>query len=283
MCTTEVIDRAYQIHASCHGCLTPSAAPCTPTQDRQAAAERAIQPLDIGSVEHLTARRAPQQRQKYLNASLHQSMQRARHRPPRILFDHLCARQVGPPNQPRTSTRTHLARSKGFAHRIDVCHQSIADTQQWPQLSAGCDKSDQTPNQRTIPMGTDCTTQPQPCADHHRQCHPHDTSLGLDVDLVRLYLHQIAWPHDLGVMEGFGLCASSINPGAYGLGLEFKGHLNRWKRTARCGPRLGATICPLTISKLAISESVPWRLYSNSRRSSNPGCIGLVVAIRSSA
>jgi hypothetical protein len=43
---------------------------------------------------------------------------------------------------------------------------------------------------------------------------------------------------------------------------------------------VGATSRPVTTSKLPINVSVPCRLYSNSRRSTAPGRIGLVGAIR---
>src|SRR6478609_1878380 len=53
--------------------------------------------------------------------------------------------------------------------------------------------------------------------------------------------------------------------------------------SVRVGPTLGATIRPSTTSKLAIKHCVPWRTYSNSRRSTWPGRIGSVGAARSRA
>jgi len=49
------------------------------------------------------------------------------------------------------------------------------------------------------------------------------------------------------------------------------------------GPMVGRRGLPVTTSKLAIRQSVPWRLYSNSMRSVRPGLVGLVGWIRSSA
>src|SRR6266699_3489434 len=45
----------------------------------------------------------------------------------------------------------------------------------------------------------------------------------------------------------------------------------------------GRTTSPVATSKLAIKHCVPWRRYSYSGRSTRPGCIGQVGAVRSSA
>jgi hypothetical protein len=51
--------------------------------------------------------------------------------------------------------------------------------------------SDQRPQERLIPPGADYAAQPQPGADHHRQCHPQRPTLRLDLDFIRLHLSQL--------------------------------------------------------------------------------------------
>ena len=53
--------------------------------------------------------------------------------------------------------------------------------------------------------------------------------------------------------------------------------------SVRVGWTVGAITWPVATSKLPIRHCVPCRVYSNSRRSTWPGFIGLVGAIRSSA
>src|SRR6266536_2197678 len=53
--------------------------------------------------------------------------------------------------------------------------------------------------------------------------------------------------------------------------------------SVRVGPTDGAMTAPVATAKLAISAWVPWRTYSNSRRSTWPGRSGSVGAARSSA
>src|SRR4029450_10410775 len=53
--------------------------------------------------------------------------------------------------------------------------------------------------------------------------------------------------------------------------------------SVRVGPTVGATRRPWTTSKLAMRHCVPWRTYSNSRRSTWPGRPGSVGAARSRA
>ena len=53
--------------------------------------------------------------------------------------------------------------------------------------------------------------------------------------------------------------------------------------SVRVGPIVGGSTRPVTTSKLPMSVWVPWRTYSNSRRSTRPGRTGSVGAARSSA
>src|SRR5437867_8529682 len=53
--------------------------------------------------------------------------------------------------------------------------------------------------------------------------------------------------------------------------------------SVRVGPTVGATSRPCTTSQLAMRHCVPWRTYSNSRRSTCPGRTGSVGAARSRA
>jgi len=59
-----------------------------------------------------------------------------------------------------------------------------------------------------------------------------------------------------------------------------------WARksaSVRVGPTDGQMTFPLTTSKLIMNDSVPWRMYSNSRRSTLPGRSGKPGAARSRA
>ena len=59
-----------------------------------------------------------------------------------------------------------------------------------------------------------------------------------------------------------------------------------WARksaSVRVGPQEGATTWPVTTSRLTMKVRVPWRTYSNSRRSTLPGSGGKPGCVRSSA
>src|SRR5438128_2701625 len=59
-----------------------------------------------------------------------------------------------------------------------------------------------------------------------------------------------------------------------------------WARkstSVRVGPTDGQMTSPVTTSKLIMNDSVPWRMYSNSRRSTLPGRSGKPGAARSRA
>src|SRR2546425_2010519 len=59
-----------------------------------------------------------------------------------------------------------------------------------------------------------------------------------------------------------------------------------WARksaSVRVGPTEGQMTSPVTTSKLIMNDSVPWRMYSNSRRSTLPGRSGKPGAARSKA
>src|SRR5947207_8530924 len=53
--------------------------------------------------------------------------------------------------------------------------------------------------------------------------------------------------------------------------------------SVRVGPTDGQITWPVTTSKLIMNDSVPWRMYSNSRRSTLPGRSGKPGAARSRA
>ena len=228
---TEVIDRPHKIHTSRHGrgaaCRTPRAA----AQDRQTTAERPIQALNEGSVEHLTSRCAPQQGQEQLNTALNQSMACAGHCPPDVLFDDLGDRYLRPGDQTWATARPCLARSKRLAHGINVCRQSIAHQQQRPARRTGGHERNHPSDQLTVSMGADRAAKPQARADHHRHRHPQHACLGLDMHLVGLHLMQIAWLYQLAMMHRFCMRAGSVDPLAYRLGLELERHLNRGNGT----------------------------------------------------
>ena len=228
----KVRDRAHQIHPAYDGGNPAGRAARAPTQGCETTPEGAVQPFDGGRIEHLTAGGAPQQRQKALNAAMHQPMDGAGDGSSRILRNHLSDGQVGPAHQPGATAGARLARPKGFPYHVNVRAQPIGDKQQRPPLRAGGHDGDQTSHQIAIPMGADRTAQPQPGADHHHHRHPHHARLGLDMNLIRLHLHQITWLDHLGVMDGFGMGSTRLHPLPHGLRLEAIGHLNRRDRTA---------------------------------------------------
>ncbi len=53
--------------------------------------------------------------------------------------------------------------------------------------------------------------------------------------------------------------------------------------SVRVGPMVGVTALPVTTSKFAMRQRVPWRRYSNSMRSVSPGRVGSVGWRRSRA
>jgi hypothetical protein len=59
---TEGVPPTNHIHALADGRCAARRDACAPPEDRQAAAKRPVQAFDAGPVQHLTARRAPQQR-----------------------------------------------------------------------------------------------------------------------------------------------------------------------------------------------------------------------------
>src|SRR5215207_8815855 len=282
MHTTEGIDRPDQIHPARHGRRTPGRPACTAPQDRQAAAEGAVQPFDERGIEHLTPRPTPELGQEQLHAAMHQPMERAAYHPSGILLDHLRDRQVGPANQARTSACPRLARPKRLAYRINVGHQPIADEQQRPRLRTGSHDRDQAPAQVAVTLGADRTAQPQPRADHHRHRHPQHARLGLDMHLVGLNLYQIAWLHQLGVMQCFGMRPGTGQPFPHRLRLEITRHFNRGDGTAltdqrdhlrdrvlartppkedragRCAEGLGADRTAIALALLTMDADIPF-------------------------
>jgi len=57
-----------------------------------------------------------------------------------------------------------------------------------------------------------------------------------------------------------------------------------WARksaSVRVGPHAGATICPVTTSRLTMKDRVPCRTYANSRRATLPGAGGSPGCLRS--
>ncbi len=229
---TNIVDRAHQIHPACDGREVPGRATGAAAQHRQSLAERAVQTLDGGRVEHLTARRAPQQGQKQAGAPVHQAMYRARHRTPGILLDHLGDGQLRPRHQPRAASRSRLARPKDLANRIKVGHQSVTHEQQRSPCGARRHDGDQSGDEVTVTPRADGPAQPQPGAHHHGHRHPPDTGLGLDVDLIGLHLDKLTLLHDGGVMDGFCMRSAGLDPFPNGLGLEAIGDLNRGNGTA---------------------------------------------------
>jgi hypothetical protein len=189
-------------------------------------AERAIQSLDIRRIQHLTAGSAPQQRQEHPHAPLHQAMQRSGDRSLGILLDHLRNHQVRPDQQAWASTSTTLACPKRLAHDIDIGRQPIGHKQQWAKAGASCDHCHQTLNQVTVAMGADRPAQPQARADHQREGHPHDTSLGFETNLVGLHLHQLARLDNLMVMHSLTLRSGGLDPVANCLSLKAEGGLD---------------------------------------------------------
>lgn len=228
----EVVDRSSQVHSFVQRRQSASRASAPPPQTSQSLTKRGVQPLDVGRVEHLTAGRAPQQRQEQACVALNKPMKRSAHRPACILLDHLGQHQLRPLNQARACACPALSAPKGPPHGLDIRAQAIRDEQQRPKLGARRNKSNQPRDQVAVAARADHPAEPQPGADHQRHRHPHNPLLGLDPDLVGLYLHQVArLKHEL-VMNRFGMPSAGLHPGAYGLGLEAKGHLNRRDRAA---------------------------------------------------
>jgi len=223
MDTTEIVEGANQIHPTFDGRAAPRQHPRPSPEDRQSTAEGAIQPFDERRVQHLAARRRPQQRQEQSYTPVDKAMDGAGHRSARVLFHHLRNHQIWPAYQAWTSAGAGLARPKGAPHHINVGLQSIGHEQQRAEAGTGGYQCHQAFNQGAVATRTDSSTQPQACRHHQCHRHPQYASLGLETDLVGLDMRQVKWLHDLMVMEAFTLLTRRLYPFPHALGLEAKG------------------------------------------------------------
>src|SRR5215471_1561061 len=55
------------------------------------------------------------------------------------------------------------------------------------------DPRDQSPDQGQVTLRADLAAQPQPCLDHHGQCHPHNATLFLDTAFIGWHLSEVPW------------------------------------------------------------------------------------------
>lgn len=188
----EVVERSRQVHAFMERCQPARRAARAPAKAGQSLAERRVQPLDVGRVQHLTAGRAPQQRQKQARTAVNQPMECPAYRPAEILFHHLGDSQLWPRYQPGAATGARLPRPKGASYRINVGAQAIADEQQGPKLAAGCYDGKQAADQLAVSGRTDDPAEPQSCRDHQRHGHPNHPRLGLEPYLISLHLDELA-------------------------------------------------------------------------------------------
>jgi hypothetical protein len=91
---------------------------------------------------------------------------------------------------------------------------------------------EQASDQRQVTLRADFASQPQAGTDHHRQGHPHDPPLGLDADLIRLHLPQVAWLFNQMFLDSLPLSPGACFPRGHGPLVKPKGDDDRLQGTA---------------------------------------------------
>jgi hypothetical protein len=162
---------------------------------------------------------------------MHQAMNRARDRTPRILRDDMGDGQSGHPiNRGRPPVPVWRVRKALRTPSLYVLTPSVTNS-----IGPHCAQAATMATNRPIRSRFRWALTAPP--SHSRvltiiAIAIHSTRLGFDVNLIGLHLHQIAWLHDLGVMDGFRVGSCGLHPFAYRLCREAVGHLNRRDRTA---------------------------------------------------
>src|SRR5882724_4089483 len=217
MIRTEVVDRTHQIHPVLQ-CWHPSCqGPAAACQRCQAFAERRVQALDIGGVDDTWALRALSECLNARPCAIHETAFNLDHAPLRIALHDRRKADMAPGAQAGTPQRSRLHRiTERLPNGTNVGAQPISTEQHRVLQGTGAHPLDQTPNQRHVPRLADVASQPQAGADHHRQRHPHDSTLFLDADLVSLHLSKGPGLLDHLFLHRLALDARPPQPICYG-------------------------------------------------------------------
>jgi len=235
---TEVVDVADQKHAIPQGFGLASEGAPSSNQASQSLAEGGIEPLNESGIDPASLLAGFDQLFNQLSTALSDTTlngEAAIH----PSFDDLNNSDFLPDVQARTSSLvTFVGATQCLPERLEIgsktiyCHQDGTTQGLLPNLSR------QRPHQRFIAADTHYTAQPQSCADHHRHRHPHRTPLRLGLDLVRLYLLQIAtfFLHKVAVYS-FTVQPCLLQPLPHRFVVQPKCHHNRLHRTPVCQQR----------------------------------------------
>ncbi len=192
MIVTEIVETADDKHARGEGLGLLRQMASAAREAAQPLAERGVQPLDIGSVDHAAALGGIDELCNHLTCTLHDAAVDSQ-LASRTLFDNLYNGDVRPGQQLRSAVWTAAWQGgpEGFSKRVHIARQTVHRQQERSRESNRTDLLGQRANELFVTFGTDDATQPQPRRDHHGHGHPERAALRLDFDLIRLYLLQV--------------------------------------------------------------------------------------------
>jgi hypothetical protein len=101
-----------------------------------------------------------------------QAVDRAAHRVPRILLDHLRDHQIRPADQAWATACPRLARSEGVADGVNLGHQPIGHEEPRPPRGTRGHSRDQPSDQVAVTRRADRPAQPEARADQQGQRAP---------------------------------------------------------------------------------------------------------------
>src|SRR4029453_3862606 len=263
----QVIDCADQAHALVQRQGVTCQRPTTTRQRREVFSEARVQPFDVRGVEHPVSLRAALERLHPCRRAIDNTAFGRDDPPPLVVLDDLGNAEMAPWTDPWPSPRARMHGSaKGFPQSPDVGHQALGTDQEGPRGRTAPYPRDQAPEQGQVTLLTDLAAQPQPCCDHHGQCHPHDAALFLDPEFIGLYLAPIAWLLDQILMHRLALTARSSPPSGDGTLVKAKCRHDRLHGTpvGKQGPPEHHRLCrgtqPIEDSPWAGAESFMTRV-----------------------
>jgi hypothetical protein len=192
MIGTKVVDTTQDIHASLQGLRLLNQRSGSPSQSSQSLPKGGIEPLNESGVNTALALTGLDQSFNQVSTALNNPSLNGQ-AASGSLFDHLDDGDVRPRTQVAATRLTqprHFS-AKSALKSFDIAGQAIHSQQQWPTQGDDANLVSQRLDQAFVTVGADDPAQPQAGRDHHRQGHPHRTSLSFDFDLVSLDLLQI--------------------------------------------------------------------------------------------
>lgn len=133
-------------------------------------------------------------------------------------LDHLPEDDTGPLHQRRAPSLAPMERTaEGFAELLHVGCKTVKDHQERPAERTGAYLERQRPDQELVAAPGDGPAEPQARGHTEGQRHRQDAALGLDPDLVGLYLlqvHRVVFKYLL--VQGLTMPAGRLLPVGYG-------------------------------------------------------------------